>query len=384
MSKGQLIPIAFLIFLVAGILIGYIFFNTYYGTRYKIQALQISVIDAVGNIIQSLKNYLMISLSYSDLQSLREHACLGGSVGAAPWIVNGPNPMSVQKSKECLEKYTRYYFNVYYSMFNSSLPVEMNKYSNYTTCVYGVDEGKVFAGDYDEGNFWANCSEATVIISGANRNISFVENFNDADFVTKNRYWYLFRNFYDWANADVYSPCICGIIGCGCSSGSGEEECSSCSFPVSGCAETALQDLQNRFDSFVTCRKDKLCCKQGAGGGCGAPTPCLPWENACMSIREHNCVDPSIGKRGCPANPGGSDDGGCVDTNSIQTFGSAKKISYREECEPCYSEARVSAGYKFTCEDHKYYVPSDKGPVPLTFSVTAYAFFRAKVCPCCC
>ena len=394
MPKGQLLPFAFLIFLVAGIMISYIFFNFYYGTSYNIQTLLISTVDAIGNLAQSFKNYLKLSLAYSDQQSLREHACTGGTVGAAPWIVNGPNPVEVQQSKECLEKYTLYYFNVYLDMFDTSLPVEIKKY-NYTQNSYGVDEAGVFSGIYDEGYYWVNSSDGVIVISGINRNVTLVDNLNNSDFVTKNRYWYMFRNFYDWAMADVYSPCICSVIGCSCSSSSGMEQCSSCSDPTNNCAKTALNDLKNRFDGDVKCRMDKLCCNQGIGPPCQEGDECLPWteENTCLSKNDHQCINPSIGERPCPIKSPKT-----TTTRTTTTTLSTKSSSpytnlisssnpFAEEGNESTSycliwiEGRVAAGYRYTCEDFKYYVPSDKGTVPLTFIVNAYAFFRyPKAC----
>lgn len=376
MMKGQLLPFVFLVFLVSAVIIGYIFFNWYYGTRYKIQTLHISVIDVVGNVVQSLKNYLKLSLSYSDLQALREHACSGGTVGATSWIVNGPNPVSVQQSKECLGKYALYYFNIYLDLFNTSLPVNITK-SNFINTIYDINETGVFSGNYDEGNFWVNSSGAIVLVSGVNRNISSMENLNYSDFVTKNRYWYMFRNFYEWAKDDVYSPCICSIISCSCGSGSGEEVCSSCSDQVGQCAAKALDDLQKRFDNDVTCRKDSLCCQQGVGPSCLPPSGCIAWEDtSCKSSSNHECIDPSTGHNPCPIKAPSS-----ISTSSYSSLFPPQKsfsaIYFSPACSCDYwREGRLSAGYKYTCQDFKYYVPSDKGPVPLTFSVTAYAFLK--------
>jgi hypothetical protein len=381
MVKGQLIPFAFLVFLVAGIMIGYVFFNTYYGFQYKEQTLQISIIDAIGNVAQSLKNYLTLALSYSSNQALREHACVGGTVGSAPWICNKANPPPVQQSKECLEKYTVFYFDTYYDMFDSSLPVNITKYTNFTKCVYGIDEEGVFSGNYDEGDFWVNCSGATIIISGVNRNATLIENLNTTDVVTKNRYWYMFRKFYEWAMADVYSPCICSIIGCSCSSGSGSETCNSCSGPAEGCAETAFIDLKGRFDSDISCIKEKMCCQQGVGPSCLPPSGCVAWENPCGAKCNHECAEPSVFKRVCPAVPGIKEEECSVSESSSKGTFLVKdfKLSYLSfggcTCQT-WTEGRVAAGYKYTCQDNKYFVPSDKGPVPLMFSVTAYAFWR--------
>jgi len=378
MEKGQITPFVFLILLVSSITIGYIFFNTYYGTRYKFETFQISVIDAVANVILALKNYLALALSYSDLQALREHACLGGTIGAGGWIVNGPNPVTVEQSKECLQEYTLYYFNSYLDLYNTTLPVNITKYP-YDSCVYGIDESGVFAKKYDEGYFWVNSSKGAAIVSGLNRNVTMFETLDNADFVTKNRYWYMFRIFYEWAMDDIYSPCICGIIACSCGTGSGAETCSSCSAPAEKCAKNALTDLQNRFDKLddnVKCRMDKQCCQQGTGPPCGSPPGCQSWlSTTCLANKEHECMEPEVGKRSCPIKASKSSSSALSESKYI-TLGLQGYSSISLSPGGCWYEGRVSAGYKYTCEDQKYYVPSDKGPVPLVFSVVAYAFWR--------
>ena len=388
MEKGQITPFVFLILLVSCITIGYIFFNTYYGTRYKFEMFQISVIDVVANVIQAVKNYLALALSYSDLQALREHACKGGTIVASPWILNGPNPVTVEQSKACLEKYTLYYFNTYYDLYNTTLPVNITKYP-YDSCVYDVDESGVFAKKFDEGYYWVNSSKGAVIVSGLNRNVTMMTALDNADFVTKNRYWYMFRIFYKWAMDDVYSPCICGAIGCGCSSSSGAEACSSCESPTKSCAKGALDYLQSLFDATddnVKCRMDKLCCQQGIGPPCGTPNACLGWETTgCISTKEHECKDPLPKQKVCEVKSPTLGLQEKSSKTSYASFDSQEKSVSTISFSPdgCWFEGRVSAGYRYTCQDFKYYVPSDKGPVPLTFSVMAFAFFRnPMVCIC--
>ena len=380
--KGQLIPFVFIILLVAGVLIGYVFYNMFYGTSYQIQVFRMSMIDVIRNLIESFKNYLRLSLTYSSHQALREHACLGGSIGAGPWICNGPNPVPVEFSKKCLENYTRYYFNVYTGLFNTSLPVRL-LHSNFTECVYDLDSGNVLSGDYDEGNFWVNCSGGKIIVSSKNANE--YEKIDTNDFITKNRYWYMFRIFYEWAMDDVYSSCICSKIGCACGSSSAEQTCSStCLDEVEECAQKALDDLQKRFDAvddYVECEKEKQCCAQGRGPACLPPSDCLPWENSiCISDCEHKCQEPPPPGDICPVGSIQSYASGYK--NSTITSGSYYSLKFFPLQEPLncccdyWYEARLAAGYEFKCVDHKYYVPSEKGPVPLKFVAHAIAFWR--------
>lgn len=382
--KGQLIPVVFVVLLVAGTLIGYVFYNIFYGTRYQAQVFQTSIIDAIRNLIEDFKNYLKLSLTYSSHQTLRESGCSGGLIGAGPWICNGPNPVSVEQSKDCLKKYTKYYLNVYTNLFNTSLPVELSK-AGFTDCFYDVDQNGVLSGKYDEGDFWVNCSGAKIAVTG--EDVSEYEGINTNDFITKDRYWYMFRIFYEWAMSDVYSPCICSMIGCSCSSGSGEESCSSCSASVDQCAKKALDDLQRRFDEideYVKCEMRKECCHQGTGPACGGPCGCQSWENSCMANCKHDCADPSVGANSCPIKSDAlsmsfSNNGY---SNSFNSDLSSIYLASPTDCVCDYwYEGRVSAGYEYKCVDYKYNVPSSKGPVPLTFKADAYAFWRD---PCAC
>lgn len=387
MKKGQLIPLVFVVILVALVLIGYIFFNIFYGARYQVHVFHVEIIDKVRNLVEDFKNYLRLSLTYSSHQALREHACLGGTIGSERnhWICNGPNPVEVDTSKQCLEVYTKYYLNEYSSLFNTSLPVQLIKY-NFTNTIYGVDAAGVFAQKYDEGDFWVNSSGAKIAVTS--KDVNVFEEITTQDFITKNRYWYLFKNFYQWAMDDVYSKCICSIISCSCPSSSGEEPCSSCKGPVEDCAKRALADLQRRFDENVTCNKSEECCRQGIGPACGYPNACLGWASRCAALCIHDCSPPQEKARSCPVEKARPSPVGLTSsplgetfgyhptgmTNIFtQTLGMASDISC--VCDGWY-EGRVAAIHSFTCEDHKYYVPSDKGPVPLKFTVLALATWR--------
>jgi hypothetical protein len=381
--KGQLIPFVFMILLVATVIIGYIFYNTFYGTNYQLQIFNTRVIDAVRNLIEDFKNYLKLSLTYSSHQALREHACESGLIGAEAWICNGPGPVEVEQSKACLEVYTKYYLSVYTTFFNTSLPVAVSKV-NSTQVVYGVNKEDVFSGKYDEGNFWVNSSGAKIAISATN--INEYEGVDMNDFITKDRYWYLFRNFYDWAEADVYSPCVCSKVGCACgSSSSGEEVCgTTCDAQAHECAQKALDDLQRRFDKYVKCDMIEGCCAQGVGPPCGSPCGCQPWENnICASGCRHNCNQPPPPGDICPVGATGFSANAEYSTSSNPYSNTNSKISFSaDDICTCHYEARLAAGYRYWCIDTKYNVPSDKGPVPLKFVAYASAFFRDP-CRCC-
>jgi hypothetical protein len=378
--KGQMIPLLFIVLVVSFVLIGYVFYNIFYGISYQGRVFEIHTIDTVRNLIENFKNFLGLSLTYSSQQALREQACSGGTIDMMidKWICNGPKPVEVDESKQCLEKFTKYYLNVYMEMFNTSLPVDMAE-KNYTDCVFGVNSQDVMNGKFDEGDFWVNCSNAKISVTS--QRLKESEDLKTEDFVTRNRYWYMFRIFYQWAQADVYSKCICENVGCGCYSGSGEEQCSTCQQASDLCADLALKDLQSRFDALdhnITCEVDQNCCAQGYGPSCLPPSDCLPWDNGlCARPCTHDCRDPKAGEDICPTSPtakmaskniGGGPVGFGANKNP---FAAASDCI----CEYWY-EGRFAASHVFTCTDIKYYIPSDNGPVPLKFKAAANAYWR--------
>ena len=372
--KSQLIPISFLLLSVGLIVIGFIFYNVFYGKKYEEKILEIRVLDAARNVIENAKNYLKLSLVYSSLQAMREQASSGGSVGAAPWICNGPNPLPIEVSKICLQNYTKYYLTIYGSKFNTTLP--LNVYlKDFSSLIYQIEESEVLNGMYDEGNFTIEANDARISVTRDNLRVS--EEFNISELVTKNRFWYMFRIFTEWAKEDPFSPCICAYLRCACSSSSGEEVCSSCQRFADACAEYALKVLQNKFDEYVKCEKANICCMQGVGPSCLEPTDCIPWSNRCSRNCEHNCTLP----------PSSISSYSSHLQNSTSLFLPTKRIylqttNQQTECKifDCktyyWYEARFSAAYIFTCKDFKYYISSPKGPKPLTFSVSVYAYLR--------
>jgi hypothetical protein len=371
--KSQIIPISFLLLSVGLIIIGFIFYNVFYGKKYEEGILEIKILDAARNVIENAKNYLKLSLVYSSLQAMREQASSGGSVGAGPWICNGPNPLPVEISKGCLENYTKYYLTIYGSKFNTTIP--LNVYlKDFSSLIYQLEESGVFSGLYDEGNFTVNATGARISVTKDELRVS--EEFNISELITKNRFWYMFRVFTQWANEDPFSPCICAYLACACSSTSQEEECTNCQQYADACAEYALKVLQSKFDEYVKCEKANICCAQGIGPSCLEPTECIPWSNRCGKKCEHNCTPPY------PYTSYASSHSFYTPTffpnRKISFQGSDQQTECKEyDCKAYYwYEARFSAAYIFTCKDYKYYISSPKGPKPLTFSVAAYAYLR--------
>jgi len=391
--KAQLLPLIFLILLIGGILLSYFFYNTFYGTKYEESISERYAVDTLRNELERLKGYSKQANIYSAHQALREHACLGGQIGAQEWICNGPNNFPVEDSIECLEDYTLYYANVYlgnYAVLDT--PITLIK-KNFSSCEYDVDPdevlnpSRVYDPYYDEGNFWVNITEAMISVSGGGATVN--DDMNIDEYITRNRYWYLFRTFHEWAEDDVYSPCVCALLGCACSARSGQEECTGpCIAASERCAEIALEDLQRRFnETEVECIRTKpyLCCSQGIGPICGQPCGCQAWSNPCSSACEHECIPPPPTSSICPA-PNVVLQGYYNQINeylgNINLNLNIFPVVHAQNRCLCHYEARFATSHQFICTDNYYHVPSNKGPVPMIFRVGAIAFWRDP-CRCC-
>lgn len=345
MSKSQSNSIIFLIFLILSLIIFITFFNRYFGFSYQKEILEIKKIDLVNNIIKLFKAFTLLSLEYSSQQTLREGACVGGAITTGSWICNSPTPPDVQKTIECHEEYIKYYLSLYLEKFNISIPFDF-EISFDGKCKELVEEEKIFSGKYDEGYFFMKCFNISINVFS--KNLGGNENFNVSLFLTKNRFWYLFRNFYEWAQENVYGKCVCK-----CTS-----SCSDCNC-VEKCAELALKNLQERFDKHVICEIKERCCYREIGKKCLPPSNCILWK------------DPPKCKMGMCGGP-------------VCEILKEKK----ELCKPeikydkleCYSviwrENKIASSHTYRCTDTKYFIPSDRGPIPLIFEVNAVANFK--------
>lgn len=431
-KKGiSLSPFVFIILAVSLGVIFWSLYNTYFGSKYQEMIFKEFKVDTIRNEIERLKTFLKTSLIYSSHQALREHASSGGvkqppGTGAVGWICNSPNPPSVGKVKTCLENYTKFFENVYYNNYSITLPLNLNK-KKYGNCTYNITKGKVFRGKYDEGNINVLLKKGKVSFSTKNIQIRDLLNLNER--IDKNRFWYLYRIFYEWAQKNVYGKgiCECTLACKGCS----------CAEEV---AQKALEDLQERFDKYVKCDKTCECCY-----GCrGNPTPCqVGWatcskiscdqKEKCFPWKQDVCAWPC--NQPC-AKPGEVYPGGAVPfkiekeieteegvkevcccekscskvenpeeecsllpqatCNEIGTIcpgkcGKSKALMPSEPLEPrgekpekttckdktckVYEENKLSAVYIYTCRDKKYKVPSPTGPEPLIFQVKAWASY---------
>ncbi|MFB6076392.1 MAG: hypothetical protein ABEK17_04575 [Candidatus Aenigmatarchaeota archaeon] len=407
-KKGvSILPFAFIALVVSLSIISWSIYNVYFGSKYQTTVFHHSRIDTVSNEVGKNKKFLKQSCLYSSHYSLFENALGGGIIpergtGSNTWICNAPMPPDMETTKGCVEKYTKFYTNVYFDNYTIDLPVDISK-APYRTSIHNISRGDVFRGAYDEGNI-------NIILEGAKTTLSsdsiqITDNLDQSEMIGKNRFWYLWRKFYKWAGDNVYGKNIC-----------------KCTSSCKGCdcadvaAQKALDDLQTRFDEYVTCSKACDCCYGCQGSDCGVegsadcgaycePSECLLWEQRkCVSKCNMKCVDP---EKRYPEASNISKLTELFRLNSLQeenTGYSEVMDSYmgddgkgeegdgdegNEKCCPIYKENKLSAVYTFTCTDKKYYVPGGSGPQPLTFQVKAFATYRDKdgcgcqlECPC--
>lgn len=350
----SLIPVAFVVLATAVALTSYVFYNIYYGGRYEYMIFEQSKFDIIRNEIEKIKGFSKQSLIYSAHLTTDEHARSAGLMSdrLRAWICNGPNPPSFDETKACLEKYTKYYVNDYYTNYTIELPISMSK-SEFTNCEYDLNKSEVFEGKYDEG-FNVILDGTRVTFTSQDLLISDAIRLNER--IDNNRYWYMFRIFYEWAQENVYGECICECTskcrGCGC---------------AESCARKALMDLQSRFDEYVTCEVGKVCCHREIGvEEPSEATDCLEWEQEeCLATCDVKCGEFEI--------PSFS---GEYEIKEEYRFSGSD-----EDRAPCEfvivnQPNKLASVHTFWCKDEKYFVPGGEGPHPLVFQVNAFAAYK--------
>jgi len=58
--KSQIIPISFLLLSVSLIIVGFVFYNVFYGKKYEEKISEIKILDATRNVIENAKSYLKL------------------------------------------------------------------------------------------------------------------------------------------------------------------------------------------------------------------------------------------------------------------------------------------------------------------------------------
>lgn len=326
--KGVSLSVFIFIILLVGIgLISWFVYNNYYGESYKSEIISTRTMNILRNEIESFKRFSKLSLIYSSSQAILEQAGKGvtDSEKINAWIKNGPSPPDFREALECLENNTLHYVDLYTKNYTIELPLKYKVISP-NSIKYNVTFDEVLSGKYDEGDYNILLENGEIILSTKNMDVS--DEVMLLEQVNKNRFWYLYRNFYEWSGENLFGKkfvdCVSSCEGCEC---------------VENYAKDALNNLQNRFDEFVDCDYQRECCIRGPSQITGKLNGLTIWkQNECSWSGELKNMD---GKN----------------TTGI-------------------SDNKLGAVYIFTCTDKKYYISSGEGPVPLKFSVVASASLR--------
>ncbi|MFB6075577.1 MAG: hypothetical protein ABEK17_00380 [Candidatus Aenigmatarchaeota archaeon] len=342
-KKGiSIIAITFIVLISSIAAISWIFYNTYFGSRYQLNVLEQSKLDTIFNEIEKGKNYLRQSLIYSSHESLSEFAASGGN---KPWICNTPNYPTLVETSECLANNTKYKVNTYFKKYSIDLPLNFNK-EKFRDVKYIVTSSDLSAGKYDNGDFDVEITEGGIILN--TEDISITDGLNLKKEINKNRFWYMYNRFKEWSKDNVFGQGICDCVA----------KCSGCSC-AKKTAETAFNDLRKRFDKHVSCRMMKDCCVNQKGGMC-QQSPCLDWKQNICSID-------------CEMKPTSISSG----TDSSTSVNSITGLVTNDNCYQIVPvENKLAAIYTYECEDERFFVPGENGPHPLTFRVNAFASFR--------
>lgn len=355
MMKAQIFQISFIIFALIFFLLSLYLAYFQFGKR----AEEISVgriVDIFDNIRNVINSYAKLSLYYATTQNFREES--------HTWIHNGFNPLEFEFLKECKENLTTFYLNQYLSKFYINLPlnIEIKKVEK---CNFDLTRESVFSGKNDEGNFSVTCNSTMIKIY---INDTFLLSFlNSSNFITNNRYWYLYRKFYEWAqeNGDKFAACVCALV----------NACANC-VSIETCYQGLLESLKAKFedDKYVECYTEpSSCCYQEFGDPCKLPDGCQSWQNRCYVANKYECKLP-IGDMNYQ---------NLANSNNIDiqySMKEVKSVSSDFYCESCkWIENRMETNRRYWCIDRKYYESSPSGPQPITFTATVYAGFKDYV-----
>lgn len=334
------IHISIIIFSVFILLLSYFFLNVNF-SKFAEKFFEIKKIDIFENIKNIISSYSKLSLYYSATYNLRGES--------HTWIFNGFNPLEFEFLKSCKENITRDLFNTYLSKFYISLPLNIN--INFTQkCQWNLKEEDVFFGKHDEGNFSLNCSEVEIIIF--TNDTILLDKIEPENFITNNRYWYLYRKIYEWAreNGDEFASCVCSLV----------SSCADCK-SIDICYQNLFESLKEKFkdDEYVICRKTKPCCYRELGEPCIDLDGCHFWtKNICYLDPNYEC--PSIGSY-------------FEKTFPITRVSSSNVFIYLT-C--LWIENRMETSVIYECSEHKYYESTPSGPDKLIFTIGVFAGWK--------
>ncbi|MBU5689585.1 MAG: hypothetical protein QXM68_01350 [Candidatus Aenigmatarchaeota archaeon] len=353
--------------------------SMYNQTTYTKESLKNFMMSKMQQYIENFKGFTKTALTLASHQSTKNIAKNGGSnIGTTrTWICTSPSVPSVDEIKYYLSEDTKKILNSYMIKSNKSKEDEgVEFFSGKFNCIdYNVNQQDIMSGTNDE-SFDVGAYGSYLYINDGNFFINSSNNvYQD---IGKVRFWYLYRNFRRWAEDNVFSRYMCGCMMqiCNCNqAGECQSNCPGFYQCYTNAVQKALENLQNRFDSYVTCQANYGCCHQEKQS-CGDVTSCVYWDE---SPTCNNCYYGSYGDL-------------CIqDELKLSSYDQSKPFVYspanaqtlQDDCSDqiveMWSTVKSSVEATFSCTDKKYRL-SVPGQNYLTFSVHTNVAIQSRNC----
>ena len=280
---------------------------------------------------------------------------MGGEINegreSRDWICNSPIPPDVESVRFFLSERTEELFNNYIVNLENEEMLELN-ITNATCIDYDVNENSVMSGQNDERfNVGAYGSEINI----SYKNDSVYSKNDIYEEIAQDRFWYLYRNFRVWSETTSFPSCVCKCLGEGCCCSSGDclkGACPAFEDCVEKCFEQAEDELESRFDEYVTCSHTFSCCWiENEPCSDDKSPPCTFWET-------DHCG-------GCQIT-----DPGILCSKSLNLLGNIENKNYYtiklEDEKKCTGECkfwdlvRTAIDGSFSCKDKKYFLSTEE------------------------
>lgn len=367
----------------------------------------------LSEYVDYFKGYTRNSVILSSHISTKLISQFGGLVTTdglpRSWICTAPTPPSVDEVRYYLSLETVDDLNQYTKNMKETIQSEpVNLFTGKFSCSdYDVNENSVKSGQNDE-SFNVGAYGSYMTFSNGQDIINATNDVYEP--VARVRFWYLYRNFKQWAEENSFAGymCACMFQICGCEKGMCDSSCSGFNQCYKEAANKALQDLQSKFDNYVTCHVTPECCYEEKKhcGDAGA-NGCVGWSDAPECNRcylgspEQLCSNnPSTFSASTETSSSNSQTMNDKQLNYFQTLIDSKSsigtvsfaaigLPYECSTKKCelWDEVRGSVQTEFSCEDQKY-VLSTQGKKYLNFQVDTSIALASRQCyyssPCQC
>ncbi|MEM5877901.1 MAG: hypothetical protein QXF12_03400, partial [Candidatus Aenigmatarchaeota archaeon] len=361
--------------------------SMYNQTSYTKQSLKDFMLSKMQQYIASFKGFTRNALTLSVHQSAKNIASKGGSdMGIErTWICTNPTPPKVDEVRYYISEDTKKLLNSYMIKANKSKEDEgIQFFVGKFNCIdYDVSDSSVMSKKNEESfnvgayGSYLYASDGSVFLNSTN---------NVYEEMGRVRFWYVYRNFREWAESNVFYGYMCDCMSkiCNCDqSGDCMSSCPSFYQCYQNAVNLALENLQNRFDEYVSCEADYGCCYQEKQS-CGDIRGCIPWMESpeCNNCYYGNpqglCINNELKfSESSEAYPR-------LNTSSARiTYSPVTAQNLDDECSDkvveMWNTVKGSVDAKFRCTDKKYRL-SVLGDNYLKFGVHAKISIQSRRC----